>query len=172
MYKDIIVGHLFGHKHEDHIYVLKNKAGVINVAPSVYSENNPAVRVVEYDSGNNFVNILTASFSFSFSFFNLFLFFSVSVSTTSHKLTFSFWFLFHADTKEILNIVTYYASLDDSNASGQLQYVKEYDVLSAYHLQPPLNLAKWLELKKKTDHDPAFAALYKKYEKVSYSGSS
>ncbi len=69
----------------------------------------------------------------------------------------------------MVNIETYYVSLDDANANAPARYVKEYDMLSAYNLQPPLNIDQWLALATKVEHDPTYAALYAKYTTVSYS---
>jgi hypothetical protein len=120
-YADIIVGHLFGHKHSDHLYVLKNQAGAILVAPSVLPQYNPSLRVIEYDSSSY----------------------------------------------EIMNVITYWANLDAANAQGSLTFKKEYDMVSAYGLSAPLDTAQWLDMKQKTDNDPAMAKLYGFYKYVS-----
>jgi hypothetical protein len=121
-YSDIIVAHLFGHRHSDDFFILSNNAAAINVAPSVLPQFNPAVRVFIYDP----------------------------------------------DTKNILNYIQYYASLDLANSQGVVQWVKEYDPLSAYGLHSPLTPAQWIALKQDIENGvEPFASLYQKYQSVS-----
>jgi len=45
---------------QDHLYVLKNQAGAILVAPSVLPQYNPSLRVIEYDSSSyEIMNVIT-----------------------------------------------------------------------------------------------------------------
>jgi len=74
---------------------------------------------------------------------------------------------YDSTTYEIMNVIQYYASLDAANSQGQVTWIKEYDVVSAYGVAPPLNLAAWVQIKDKIDNDPKYEQLYNRYRTVS-----
>lgn len=67
----------------------------------------------------------------------------------------------------MMNVITYWANLDAANAKGNVSWAKEYDMVSAYGLQPPLTTGQFVALKAKIDSDPATEKLYEYYKTVS-----
>lgn len=127
---------------QDHVYMLKHNVGAILVAPSVLPQYNPAVRVIQYDSGECQL---------------------ASSSDVRSMLTGGF----ASDTYQMMNVITYWGNLDAANAKGNMTWQKEYDLVSAYGLTPPLTTDQFVSLKLKIDSDPATAKLYNYYKTVS-----